>query len=105
MKVRIKEASPFARIAARKMRSSNVALVLGGTVHLWGVSRREFLSAGWWVRHELEHIRQFKRYGYVRFAAMYLWEWMRRGYYNNQYEKEARAAEGVDVDLSGIEFV
>jgi hypothetical protein len=45
------------------------------------------------VEHELEHIRQYRTYGLVSFVILYLIESLKRGYYNNKYEVEARAAE------------
>ena len=46
-----------------------------------------------WVKHEMTHLEQFKRYGFFSFIVMYLWESARKGYYNNKYEIEARMAE------------
>ena len=105
MKVRIRERSLFARIAARQLRCQAVAAVLGNTIHLWNVSREDFLQRTPWVVHELEHIRQFQRYGFVRFSVLYLWESVRRGYYNNRFEVEARVAENGVLSLEGVEFV
>lgn len=90
---KIKESSWIARVAAKKLKVSSVAMVLGKTVHLWGTSKENFLSDESWVRHELCHIRQFKEHGFIIFLVKYLWESMRHGYYNNKYEAEARAAE------------
>jgi hypothetical protein len=105
MKVRIREGSLFARIAARKLQCKSVAAVLGSTIHLWNVSREEFLRRTPWVVHEIEHVRQFQRYGFVRFSVLYLWESARKGYYNNRFEVEARMAENGVFCLDGIEFV
>lgn len=90
---KIKESSLLAKVAAWKLRSSSVAIVLGNTIHLYNVSSEEFLSNERWVKHELCHIQQFQRYGYINFIARYLAESIRKGYYNNKYEVEARAAE------------
>ena len=90
---RIKENSWIARMAARKLSAKRVAIVIGNTIHLHNASKEEFLSNPRWVKHELCHIEQFKRYGFFRFAMMYLWESMRKGYYKNKYEVEAREAE------------
>jgi hypothetical protein len=83
----------LAGIAARKLGNHNVAMVLGKTIHLYNTSKEEFLQDEKWLRHELCHVRQFQQYGYVGFIAKYLWESIRRGYYNNRFEVEARAAE------------
>lgn len=105
MDVKIKEQSVFARMAARKLKSATVAIVLGRTIHLWNVNRKDFLKSTPWVVHEITHVRQFQHYGFLRFSVLYLIESARRGYNNNRYEKEARDAETGDLDLEGIEFV
>jgi hypothetical protein len=47
------------------------------------------------VRHETEHVRQWREYGW-RFPFAYVWAWVAAGfsYRNNRFEIEARAAEG-----------
>ena len=104
MKIRIREGSFFARMAARKLNCNAVAAVLGNTILLWNVSREEFLQRTTWVFHEVAHVRQFRRYGFVLFTLLYLWESARRGYHNNRFEVEARVAEAGVLDLTGIEF-
>jgi len=89
----IQEQSWIARIAAWKLKSDTVAIVVGRTIHLWNSSRAAFLSNQRWLKHELCHIRQYERYGTVRFIVLYLWESWRHGYYNNRFEVEARKAE------------
>ena len=91
----IKENSWQARIAAKKMKATAVAMVLGKTIHLYGASKQEFLADKNWVKHELCHVKQFKEHGYAIFLIKYLWEWARVGYYNNKYEVEAREAEEI----------
>lgn len=93
MKIKIKEKSWAAKIAAKKLRSRSVALVLGNTIHLWGAGRDELLNDPAWLNHELKHVEQCLRYGLLWFLALYLWESVRKGYYNNKYEVAARAAE------------
>ncbi|MDX5419604.1 MAG: hypothetical protein LPK09_10340 [Hymenobacteraceae bacterium] len=92
MEYKIVERSFFARIARVVLKSRNVAMVLGKTIHLSGVTRETFLRDEGWVAHELCHIRQFQEHGYVRFLWLYLKESWRVGYYNNKYEVEARIA-------------
>jgi hypothetical protein len=65
--LKIKESSGFARIARLVLKSRNVAMVLGNTIHLSGVSREAFL-------------------------ALYLLESIKHGYYNNRFEVAARQA-------------
>ncbi|MCC9138752.1 hypothetical protein ACFSKU_03510 [Pontibacter silvestris] len=92
MHFEIVERSLLARIARIVLKSTNVAMVLGKTVHLSGVDKDTFLNDEGWVAHELCHIRQFQEHGYFRFLWLYLQESMRVGYYNNKYEVEARVA-------------
>jgi hypothetical protein len=93
MQLNIKENSWVAKFAAKKLRSENVAIVLGSTIHLYNVSKQKFLQNKKWVKHEMCHLEQFKKYGFFNFIVMYLWESARKGYYNNKYEIEARMAE------------
>ena len=44
----------------------------------------------WLFRHELEHIYQVRRDGWWKFHLVYLWQLIRRGYKNIEYEVEAR---------------
>lgn len=83
----------MANIAAKKLNAPSVALVLGKTIHLHNISSQEFLKDTKLVKHELCHVQQFKQHGYLIFIVKYLWESFRKGYYNNKYEVEARAAE------------
>ncbi len=91
----IKENSWLAKIAAKKLGTNNVAMVLGKTIHLHNTREQDFLKDEKWVKHELCHIRQFKQHGYVVFILKYIWENIRKGYYNNRFEVEARAAEDL----------
>lgn len=93
MQVRIKENSWVAKIAAAKMRVYKVAIVFGSTIHLHNTSKEDFLSDKQWLCHELKHIQQYKQHGFAGFIAKYLFEWMRKGYYNNRFEVEARMSE------------
>lgn len=68
-------------------------MVLGKTIHLYNTGKDDFLKNEKWLKHELCHVQQFKRYGYIIFICMYVWESLRKGYYNNRFEQEARAAE------------
>ena len=93
MSIKIKENSWIARAAAWKMDAHRLAIVIGKTVHLHNTTKKQFLDNPRWVKHELCHIDQFRRYGFFRFICMYLLESMRNGYYKNKYEVEARNAE------------
>ncbi|MFT3682502.1 MAG: DUF4157 domain-containing protein [Ferruginibacter sp.] len=89
----IKENSWLAKIAAFKLGTNAVAMVLGKTIHLHNTTKEDFLKNERWVKHELCHIRQFRQHGYIPFLAKYVWESIRKGYYHNKYEAEAREAE------------
>jgi len=91
----IKQNSWIAKIASKKLRSDNVAIVLGKTIHLYHVSKEDFLKDTKWVKHEICHINQFRKHGFLIFILKYLYESMRHGYYNNKYELEARKAESI----------
>lgn len=93
MSYRIKENSWIARTAAWKMSASRMAIVIGNTIHLHNTTKAEFLENKLWVKHELCHIGQFKRFGFFGFIALYLLESVRKGYHKNKYEIEARQAE------------
>ena len=75
------------------MKSGKMAIVIGRTIYLYNVSREEFLGNQRWVKHEIEHVRQYRRYGVILFIIRYLVESARNGYSNNKYERKARAAE------------
>jgi len=104
MKVRIKENSWLAKIAATKMKADKVAIVFGKTIHLHQTTRAEFLSNKEWVCHELKHVEQYKENGFVGFIAKYLFNWVKNGYYNNKFEIEARENENKDWVIRKVEF-
>ena len=87
------ENSWIAKLAALKLKSTSVAIVLGKKIYLHNTTRDEFLQDEKWLKHELCHIQQFKRNGFTIFIFKYLLESIRKGYYNNKYEVEAREAE------------
>lgn len=89
----IVENSGLAKIAAWKLGCKSVAMVWGKTIYLHNTTQKEFLQNATWLKHELCHVAQFKKYGYIRFTILYLWESMLKGYQNNKFEIEARAAE------------
>ncbi len=93
MELFIKENSWIAKLAAKKLQSNNVAIVIGKTIHLYQVSKEDFMKDSRWVKHEKCHIGQFKEYGFFTFIFKYVYESMKHGYYNNKYEVEARNAE------------
>lgn len=105
MKVKLKEQSWVAKLAAKKMKAGALAIVFGRTVHLWNISRKEFLHDRRLMVHEIEHVRQYRRHGFFPFLFLYLVDWVRKGYYHNRFEIEARAAEQELSRLDDVEFV
>ncbi len=89
----IKQNSWLARLAAAKLKEKKVAIVFGKTIHLHNTTAQEFLQDEKWVKHELKHIEQYKRHGFAGFISRYLFESVKKGYYNNKFEKEARKCE------------
>jgi len=96
----IKENAFIAKIAAKKLRSKNAAIVLGSRIYLYGVSKSHFLANRQWLRHELKHIEQYERLGFIGFVFTYLWQTMRVGYYKCGLECEAREAEKDETIIS-----
>ncbi|MCF3111013.1 DUF4157 domain-containing protein [Niabella sp. CC-SYL272] len=101
---RIKENSFIARLGARKLKTGNIAMVIGHTIHLYGVTQAVFLADERWVRHELKHIEQYQRYGVLKFLFKYFVQSVKYGYYNCPLEKEARAAEHDATILARFEL-
>ncbi|PSR54668.1 hypothetical protein AHMF7605_14700 [Adhaeribacter arboris] len=93
MDYKIVENSSFARVARMVLKSDNVAMVLGKSIHLSGVTKEVFLKNKAWLAHECCHIRQFQQYGFFKFLWLYLVESIKVGYYQNKFEVEARQAE------------
>ena len=93
MNLNIRENSWIAKLAAKKLQSKNVAIVIGSTIHLHNMTKQQFLQNEKWVKHEVCHLQQFKKHGKFIFILKYLWESIKHGYYNNKYETEARKAE------------
>ncbi len=105
LRCRIKENSTVARLAAWKMKSGNAAIVFGRVIHLYGVSRQQFLSDTAWVRHEVCHVKQYREHGFWGFLWLYMADWVRVGYYQNRFERAARLAESNAGELDGVEIV
>jgi hypothetical protein len=103
-RVKIKEDSWLARIAANNLNTNSVAMVVGTTIHLYNSSKDEFLRNKRWVRHELAHIKQYQKLGVIRFIFFYLLESFNKGYQNNRFEIDARAKERDTAILSEFTF-
>lgn len=77
-----------------------MAIVMGHCIHLHGVSKKDFLQNERWLRHELKHVEQYAKHGFIGFIAKYLWHSLIYGYHNCCYEKEARAAEDDEAIIT-----
>lgn len=99
-KVYIREKSWLAELGSWLIHEPSIALTLGNRIYLNQSSSGAFLATKTWVAHELAHVKQFQKFGILRFMAMYIWESTKVGYYNNKWE---RAARGQEQDLSILE--
>lgn len=97
-KVKIRENSFLAKLGAKKLRENRMALTFGNTIHLYNVSKENFLKSHSWVCHELKHVEQYRLMGFWKFLGYYLYYSAKYGYYHNPLEVEARHAES-DTDL------
>lgn len=104
-KVKIKENSLLARIAAYKLNACSVAMVIGKTIHLHNSTKEDFLKNQRWVRHEIAHVNQYIELGLLRFIALYLLETYNKGYQNNRFEVDARQKEKDLFILSEVCFI
>lgn len=103
--VRIKEQAFVARMAALKLNANSVAIVFGRTIYLYGTTRMDLLSNECWLRHEVKHVLQWKKEGYILFLLKYLLYSLRYGYKKNPYELEAQAAENDKEILKEVEIL
>lgn len=94
-KVRIIENSKIARLAAKLKKEEKYALTLGKTIFIT-CTKEEFFADPWWVKHELTHVRQFKKHGMLNFLGLYFFYSLFHDYRNIPFEKEAIAAEFSD---------
>ena len=104
-KVKIKEQAWIARIAARKLGYTHIAMVIGRTIYLHNTPVNHFLGSPRWILHELKHVEQFEEHGFIPFLYKYLVEYLRNGYYQNRFEIEARKAEKEDRLLLKYELL
>lgn len=105
IKIRIKENSLIAKIAAKRLGFSYVAIVIGRTIHLHNTDYNTFLNRKSWVLHELKHVEQFSQHGFFQFVLKYYFNYLKNGYYLNVYEVEARAAENDETLLTKYELI
>ncbi|MEZ5046032.1 MAG: DUF4157 domain-containing protein [Chitinophagaceae bacterium] len=98
----IKEDSCIARIAAWKLNAKSVAIVIGNTIHLWNTNKSSFLKQTSWVKHEVAHVMQWYRLGFIFFPCAYLFLSIIHGYSKHPHELEAKIAEN---DMNILEKV
>lgn len=98
IRIKIKEDANVAKLAAKYMRANSLAIVFGSTVYLCNITKQQFLKDKRLFRHEVEHVIQYRRHGFLKFLFLYCRESYRKGYYENKFEKEARASEN-DITL------
>jgi hypothetical protein len=89
--VRVIEHSCFARLHGRRA----VATTRRGRIYLRG-SAAEFFANPWLMLHEYCHVIRQWQPGTLT-ATRYLLECLRRGYWNNRFEVEARAFADTNV--------
>ncbi len=99
-KVYLKSGSYIARRAAKNLKADQVAIVIWNTIFIYGTTEENFLANKQWLRHELEHVKQWKKYGFFGYIWKYLRYSIKYGYEENPFEKEAVAQEN---DLEGID--
>ncbi len=105
MKIYIQEHSFLARIAAFFLKEKTMALTLGKTIYLWQAECDDFLQNEKWFRHEMAHVQQFHRNGYIFFILAYCWETLLHGYTKNKFEVAARLLENETMDLNKYTFI
>jgi hypothetical protein len=91
-KVRIKENSKIARLAARINGEKTYAITFGKTIFV-SCKKEDFYAKDWWVKHELTHVAQYEKHGILPFLSKYLYHSVFRRNSENPFEKEAEDAE------------
>lgn len=87
--------SRLAKVAGRIMGlEEKYAVTFGKTIFV-SCNKDVFLSERGWVRHELTHVEQYKKYGAFEFLKRYLAYSLFHRYNHNPFEKEALFAEDV----------
>ena len=104
MKVRVKQNALIARLAAKRLKEEQMAIVVGKIIYLWNISAKDFLENKKWLRHEAMHVKQFQQNGLSGFLFLYLKESLKNGYENNKFEVEARLSENDESILEDIRF-
>jgi hypothetical protein len=93
MNIQIKENSFTALVAAKLHSTNKMAITINKKILLHNVSRKDFLNNETWLKHELEHVEQYRRYGVLKFLWLYVRYSIQYGYFNNPLEVQARKKE------------
>lgn len=91
-------------MAAFNLHSRSAAIVIGKTIYICNCSKQDFLADSSWLKHEAAHVKQYLKYGFLRFLVLYLAESYKNGYVNNCFEIEARQKEADENILSELRF-
>lgn len=102
IRVRIVEKSWVARLASWKLKTRQCAIVLGRTIFLYGFDKNALIQDQHLLRHEVCHVLQWQRMGYLYFLVCYLGWSIRFGYYQNPLEIEARQKEADETILKKV---
>ena len=70
-----------------------VGLVIPPTRSIWVLP--PYVGDPELYRHEMVHIEQIERHGWLKFTALYAYYLVRYGYRNNPFEVEAYSRENV----------
>lgn len=90
---KVVEKSKLARFAGRMSgQQDKYAITFGKTIFV-SCSKEDFLAEDWWVRHEVTHVQQYKKYGIVGFLERYIVSSIFHSYREIPFEKEAISAE------------
>lgn len=102
IRVSVVENSWVARLACRKLKIQQCAIVLGRTIFLHGLDKNALMQDQRLLRHEVCHVIQWQRMGYFYFLFCYLSWSIRNGYYQNPLEIEARQKEEDETILKKV---
>jgi hypothetical protein len=80
--------SKLARLIGMLYRSDAFAITTSKNTCRYSCSKD--MVSEYWRKHEEVHKSQFARMGWFRFICAYTWEFIKHGYKNNKFEKEAR---------------
>ena len=90
---RVVSKSKLAKIIGRiNGEDEKYAITFGKTIFV-SCTKEDFLSEDWWVRHEVTHVQQYKKYGVFGFLKRYVAYAIVYRYRENPFEKEAISAE------------